>query len=187
MGRDCYDPIEKKLFSLNGGEITTSSRFSPFENDSNMKEVLQVKRMPDSHPEQNKRTPRKVYFRDQEDFILKMKNDSFCSSKCLNNEYNACMLNNKYNFCSGYFPEYVLIPNVNRQLGFNSVLINDLNSKHFNDNIDLNLDYYPDFHDGNYTKQLSNMNSKYNNFYFYKMKSIYKICKKFLETSKNAP
>ena len=89
-GRDCYDPIEEKLFTLNGGEITTSNRFSPIDdNEYNMKEVLQVKRMPDSHPEQNKRTPRKVYFRDQEDYILKMKNDSFCSSKCLNIEYNA--------------------------------------------------------------------------------------------------
>ena len=151
-GRDCYDPIEEKLFTLNGGEITTSNRFSPVENEYNMKEVLQVKRMPDSHPEQNKRTPRKVHFRDQEDFILKMNSDTFCSSNCLNNDYSSFMLNNKYNFCSGYFPEFVLSPYVDRQLGFNNALIDDLNSKHLNDNIDINLSYYPEFHNGKYTK-----------------------------------
>merc|ERR1711888_314896 len=56
-----------------------------------------------------------------------------------------------------------------------------------NYNADLILDYYPVFSGGKYTKQLSNLNSKYNNDYFSKMSSIYKICKEFWKPQETSP
>ena len=118
-----------------------------------------------------------------------MKNASnyFLCSICGKDDFNAYMYNNKYNFCAGYFPEFILSPYVDRQLGIESTFINDVNLKCMTDNVDLNLDYYPEFFDGKYTKQLSNINSKYDNHYFYRMNSIYKVCKKFWKPQEKSP
>merc|ERR1712215_640186 len=90
------------------------------------------------------------------------------------------MYENKINFSSGYFPEYILYPCVD---------IDNVNSDYITDDInsDLNLDYYPIFYGGRYTKQLSNKYSKYNNQYFSKQYPIYKICKKFWKPQETPP
>ena len=187
-GRDCYDPIEENLFTSKGGEITTHNRFSPIADYYNMKEVLlDDEKIPDSYPVQDKKIPRKVYFKNQEDFIMKSDSDSFCFENCLSNNYNSFMYNNKFNFCSGYFPEFILLPHVDRQLDSKDTFIDCKNSKYKNDDSNLYLNYFPKFCDGKYTKQLSNANSKYNNYYFHKMKPIYKICKKLWKPQKYSP
>ena len=86
------------------------------------------------------------------------------------------MYENKINFSSGYFPDYILYPFVDKQVGYDNNLIDNVN-----------LDYYPDFSRGMYTKQLSNENSKYNNQYFGKLYSVYKICKKFWKPQEASP
>ena len=80
------------------------------------------------------------------------------------------MWENKSNFSSGYFPDFILYPCVERP-----------------ENVDFNLEYYPEFSDGKYTKQLSNIYSKYDNHYFGRMYSIYKICKKFWKLQEKSP
>ena len=84
-GRDCfdyYDPIEENLFTSRGGEVTTQNRFSPiadFEYEYDKKEALQDKNIQDFYPAQDKKTLRKVCFRDQEEFIMNVNDYEFCS------------------------------------------------------------------------------------------------------------
>ena len=187
-GRDCYDPIEENLFTSKGGEITTHNRFSPIADYYNLKEVLHDdEKKPDLHPVQDKKISRKVYFKNHEDFIMRSDSDSFCCENCLNNNYDSFMYTNKINFCSGYFPEFILLPHVDRQLDSKDTFIDCKNSKYKNDDNNLYLNYFPKFCDGKYTKQLSNANSKYNNYYFHKMKPIYKICKKLWKPQEKSP
>ena len=80
------------------------------------------------------------------------------------------MWENTFNFSSGYFPDFILYPCVVKP-----------------ENNDFDLDYYPEFSDGKYTKQLSNVYSKYDNHYFDRMYPIYRICKKFWKPQEISP
>ena len=80
-GRDChkyYDPTEGNLFSSRVGEVTTQNRYSPlvelsvdvdYNYDYDEEGPLQ-----DFGPTQNKRIPRRVYFKDQKDFLRNARN-----------------------------------------------------------------------------------------------------------------
>ena len=125
---------------------------------------------------QNKRSPRRVYFNEEKNYRKKARDGIDCST-CMSEDYNAYVYDNKI-LSSGYFPEYILYPCVD---------IDGVNSDCITDNIDLNLDYYPIFFEGKYTKQLSNKYSRYNNQYFGKQYSIYKICKKFWKPQEASP
>ena len=111
---------------------------------------------------------------------MKHARDGIECSTCVIDDYNAYMYDNKINFSSGYFPEYILYPCVD---------IDNVNLNYITDDInsDLNLDYYPIFYGGRYTKQLSNKFSKYNNQYFSKQYSLYKICRKFWKPQETPP
>ena len=187
-GRDCYDPIEGNIYTLGGENINTYNRYSPLRDvNDDMKEALHtLKRLPDSSPTQKRKKTRTVYFDNFEEFYKKnsvnFMYDLFDNSSCM-------MYSNKYNMCSGYFPDFILSPNLNndnykgvysKNIDFNS-FSND--SPNFNYN---SVDYYPNFRNGKYSKQISNANSKYNNSYFHKLKPAYKICKKFRESLHNS-
>ena len=186
-GRDCYkyyDPTEGNLFSSRGGEVTTQNRFSPlvefpvdmtYDYDDYNEEtpLLQCDRH-DFSPAQNRKIPRRVYFSDQKDYMKNAK-DYFLCPICIKDNFNAYMYENKSNCCAGYFPDFILYPFVDRQVGIESTLTENENTYGINENIDLNLDYYPEFSDGKYTKQLSNIYSKYDNYYFYRINSIYNM------------
>ena len=175
-GRDCYkyyDPTEGILFSSRVGEITTQNRYSPLLElsvDVDVECIYDYDEGPlqDFGQIQNKRSPRRVYFNEEKNYRKKARDGIDCST-CMSEDYNAYVYDNKI-LSSGYFPEYILYPCVD---------IDGVNSDCITDNIDLNLDYYPIFYEGKYTKQLSNKYSRYNNQYFDKQYSIYKICKKF--------
>ena len=159
--RDCYnyyDPIEGNLFSSRGGEVTTQNRFSPlvefsvdvtYDYDEDI--PLQHSNRHDFCPAQNKKIPRRVCFRDQKDFMKNAK-DYFLCSICVKDDFNTYMDNNKFNLCAGYFCEFILYPFVDRQVGIESNYMNNVGLNCITDNIDLNLDYYPEFSDGKYTK-----------------------------------
>merc|ERR1712121_227634 len=134
----------------------------------------------------NRKIPRRVYFSDQKDYMKNAK-DYFLYFICTKDKFNAYIYENKSNCCAGYFPDFILYPFVDRQVGIESTLTENENSYGITENIDLNLDYYPEFSDGKYTKQLSNIYSKYDNYYFYRMNSIYKICKKFWKPQEKSP
>ena len=187
-GRDCYDPYEKDLFSSKGGEVSTHNRFSPIADYFDMKEALHDdEKIPDLHPVQEKKITRRVYFKEYEDFAMKDDSVNLCFKNYLNNDYNSFMYINKSNFCSGYFPDFILLPHVDSQLDPIDAFKNCKNSEYKKDNNKLYPSYYPNFCNGKYSKQLSNANSKYNNYYFHEMQPIYKICKKFWKPPKHSP
>ena len=187
MGRDCnkyYDPTERRLFSSGVGEITTQNRYSPLselliEIEIDCTVEYDEGPLQDFGQIHNKRSPRRVHFNDEKN-QRKYARDGIECSICMIDDYNAYVYENKINFSSGYFPEYILYPCVD---------IDNVNSDCITDdiNLDLNLDYYPIFFGGKYTKQLSNKYSKYNNQYFSKQYSIYKICKKFWKPQETSP
>merc|ERR1712121_111484 len=197
-GRDCYyyDPTERNLFLLRDGEITTQNRFAPLAGLSvNMNydyypdEEMQTHdwRKCDFYSAQNKRIPRRVCFKDLKDF-MKTAREHFLCKNCINDyDFNAYMYNNKFNMCAGYFCDFILYPSVDRQVDNSNDHKYNESLNCMNDNADLILDYYPVLSGGRYTKQLSNLNSKYNNDYFSKMSSIYKICKKFWKPQETSP
>ena len=187
-GRDCYDPVEGNIYFLGGENISTQNRYSLLRDaNDDMKEVLHSsKRMPDSSPTRKRKKMRTVYFENYEEFYKKNSDiilfDLFNNSKCI-------MYSNKYNMCSGYFPDFILSPNLDRE-DYNGGYSNNIDNNAFsNDSPNFNYDndnYYPHFRNGKYSKQISNANSKYNNSYFYKLRPAYKICKKFWEPFHNS-
>ena len=115
--------------------------------------------------------------------ILKKSYDKIFNS-CLNNyvsdDCNFFMYVNKNNFCSGYFPEFISSFQPGSD-AFKQLYSKDNFKNSYPDDI-INKSYpncYPHFKNGKHSKQISNVNSRYNNSYFYKMQPIYKICKKF--------
>ena len=92
-GRDCYDPYERNIYSLKGGEVTTHNRFSPIaEYNDKMKEALHDdKKPPDSYPVQEKKNLRRVYFEKYEDCVLGNNSVNFCSNNYVNDDYNSFM------------------------------------------------------------------------------------------------
>ena len=180
-GRDCYDPHEGNIYTSEGGEVTTHNRYSPLVNcNDKMKEVLHnIKKPPDSSPDQDKKNLQSVYFKNYEEFITK-NYDNFCFNKYMIDDYNFVMYTNKNNFCSGYFPEYISTLQSNNDAFKHSYPNDTFKYSYLDDTIDYSYpNYYPQFNNGKYSKQISNVNSRYNNSYFYKMQPIYKICKKF--------
>ena len=105
-GRDCYDPHEGNMYTLEGGEVTTHNRYSPLiNNNDEMKEVLQNNdEPPDSSPVQEEKNQRIVYFENLEEFMRKnyvhLDNDKYDDCICIK-------FTNKYNFCSGYSPDFI--------------------------------------------------------------------------------
>ena len=69
-----------------------------------------------------------------------------------------------HNLGSGYFPDYISLDDNT----FNKLYSDNEKPK-----------YYPYIVNGRYPKQIFNSNSKYNNEYFFKMKTAYKISRKF--------
>ena len=110
-GRDCYDPQEGDIYTLEGEEITTRNRYSPLGNfNDEMEEVLHTfKKPPDSCPVQIKKNPRIVCFDSNGEFFKK-NSVNFMSD--LFDDCNCMLYTNKYNFCSGYFPDFILSPTI---------------------------------------------------------------------------
>merc|ERR1712082_395778 len=70
----------------------------------------------------------------------------------------------KINNCQGYFPEFIFLSN--------SIFNEIYNSQNA-------PKYYPYIHNGKFLRQLSNSRSKYNNNYFYNIRTAHNISKKF--------
>ena len=179
-----YDPSKRRLFSSGVGEISTQNRYSPL-SEIILEIELEHTVEHEEGPRQgfnrihSKRSPRRVFFRDERSQMKHTRDGLECST-CVTDDYNAYMFDNKINFSSWYFPEYIPYPCVDIDNVDLNCITDDINS-------DLNLDYYPIFYGGNYTKQLSNKFSRYNNQYFNKQYSLYKICKKFWKSQETPP
>ena len=72
------------------------------------------------------------------------------------------MFTDRRNFCSGYFPDFITLDNIN---AYELSKGNDYSK------------YYLYTRNNKHLKQLANCRSKYNDNYFYNMYSAYKICK----------
>ena len=157
------------MYTSEGGEITTRNRYSPLGNyNDEMKEVLhETKKPPDSSPVQEEKNQRIIYFESYEEFFEKNCVNYWCD---LFDECICILFTNKYNFCSGYFPDFISTLPINND-DFKYFYPKDNFKYSFSDGtIDFSYpNYYPQFNKGKYSKQISNVNSKYNNSYFYKM------------------
>ena len=89
---------------------------------------------------------------------------------------------NKINFSSWYFPEYIPYPCVDiNTLNLNCLTYDTTLNLNSNDN------EYPIFYRGNFTKQFFNKFGRYNDQYFSKQYSIYRICKKIWKSQETPP
>ena len=192
-GGDCYDPHEGSFYISRGREAITHNRFSQLTDyNDRVEEVLQLKNAPDfldysiSSQEKKKKNQEDDYFVNFEEFINKnLKN--FNINAYFIDEYNSYTYSNKNYFCSGYFPDYISTSlvdsndNNNNGVSKNFYPYDTLKNSCLDDNIKFSkYSYQPNFKNGKYRKQISNLHSRYNNSYFYKMYSSYKICKKIL-------
>ena len=190
-GGDCYDPHEGSFFTSRGREAITHNRFSKlFDFVDEVEEILQPKNTPDfsvgsaSSQERRKKHKEDDYFSSFAEFISK-NHKNFSLNMFFIDDSNSYMYTNKNFWYSGYFPDFITIPPVvnmfdNKNVSSNFYSYNTLKQKCFDDNDSFcNLNYQPRFLNGKYRRQVSNLYSKYNSKYFFKLHSSYKISKKF--------
>ena len=149
-----YDTTEEDICFSTGGEVTTKNSFSVLD------DIFYPEKRESPIGSSKKED---TYYSE----VVDRMNNYFVQGE--ENKYNVVkylvsMYSNKYNLCSGYFPDFIPLDNI---------MFEDLYS-------DNNIPrYYPYRFNGKYLKQISNSESKYNNEYFFKMKTAYDISKHF--------
>ena len=177
-----YDPSERRLFSSGVGEASTQNRYSPLSEiimEVEVEHTVEIEDRPrqDHNRIQNKRSPRRVSFKEDRSQMNQARDGIECSTY-LSDDFIDYM--HKINFSSWYFPEYIPYPCVDKD-NFNlNCITNDINPN-------LNVNYYPTPYRGDYTKQFFNKFSRYNYQYFKKQYSLYKRCKKFWKSQETPP
>merc|ERR1712082_44862 len=83
-------------------------------------------------------------------------------------------MSNKSNMCSGYFPSYITLPNINF---YDQINNNNIKDKEY-------TNYYPFISKGRYRKQIINNHSKYNSKYISKLINLSHQCLKPLPCSR---
>ena len=175
---DCYDPTEGTIYPINKinrkaqSTLELRNRFTPLENCEEQEDTPKRKRRGSESPERKKL--KLVCFENFQEFCDK--NSDLIVSKLFDN--SICVtFNNKNNLCSGYFPDFISIPQVVSCVD-NRVDNDALTGGPLDSATDFNQ-YYPFILNNKHLKQISNANSKYNNNYFGNLKFEYKVCKKF--------